>query len=112
MRFLLLVFLALPTFAQDRAWKLSVTSVAVSATLDAQSSWGGYEMNPIVGRGQFGARQAATSLSITAGVIALEYLVLRKHPQHKRLLTWTNFAIAGVRTGTAIRNYRLPGGPQ
>jgi len=98
--------------AQDRAWSISAGAFAVSAALDAHSSWGRYETNPIIGRGQFGSRQAATTLGISAGVITAEYLLLRKHPRLARTLTWTNFAITGIRFGTAARNYRLSGGPQ
>jgi len=68
---------------------------------------GAYELNPIVGRGPFGTRQAATSLGITAGVLVAESLIVRKWPKMRRAFTWTNFGIAGVRGGTAIRNYSL-----
>lgn len=109
MRALLLVLVALPALAQDSAWRASVAAVAASSALDVHSSFGAYELNPIVGRGQFGSRQASISLGITAGVLVFEYLVVRKHPRFERTLTWTNFAVAGARAGTAARNYRLGG---
>jgi hypothetical protein len=112
MKLFLFILLASFAMAQDRAWDVSVGAFAASAAVDAHSSWGRYELNPIVGTGQFGSRQAATTLSISASIIAAEYLLLRKYPRLARRMTWTNFAMAGIRFGTAARNYRLSGGIQ
>jgi len=106
----LLLFLSLPVLSQDqdqnRAWKLSVAAAATGTILDVQSSWGGYELNPVVGRGIFGVRQTVAVSVVTAGVMAFEYLLLRKHHRYARVLTWTNYIVAGAHTGAAVRNWR------
>lgn len=105
----LLLLLSIPVLAQDRAWKLSVVTVATSAVVDTQSSWDRYELNPALGRGTFGVRQAGVEVGVTAGMVLIERLILRRHPKYTRTMVWTNYVVASAHTGAAISNYRLSG---
>lgn len=89
------------------SWKASVFTLAASSTLDAASSWGLVEQNPILGRGTFGSRQVLIKGGITGGAILTEYLFVRKHPERKHVLTLLNFSASGVLVGVSIHNWRL-----
>jgi hypothetical protein len=70
------------------------------------SSWGQYELNPVLGRGQFGARQAVLSLGIGAGVVLGVDALGRKFPRLRKPLAVVLWLSAGARGGVAIRNWR------
>lgn len=84
---------------------ISQVFVASSAVADVQSSWGRYELNPVLGRGQFGARQAAISAGITGGLLLLERPLVRHHPSLRKPLTVVNFVVSGIRFGVAAQNW-------
>lgn len=104
---LFLLLLALPLYGQS--WlAASQVSLASSAVADVASSRGGWEANPVLGHGRFGPRQATISLSITAAVILAEKPLLRWSPKSRKLLTWLNFAGAGVHGAAAGHNLGTP----
>lgn len=74
--------------------------------MDIHSSWSNQEINPIVGRGTFGARQAAVSAGIIGGALAAEIVTLRKFPKMKKTFTIVNFAIAGTHGAAAVKNFK------
>jgi hypothetical protein len=94
-------------------WRYSVTALAVTNILDAQSSWGKRELNPDLSghQGTFGLHGALLKLGIQGGVFGLEYLVLHRRPGKNlyRVLSVFNFACAGVTGATAVHNYTIPG---
>jgi hypothetical protein len=102
--------LALRAFAQEadppHIWAFSVGFLAASEIVDVASSRGGNEMNPILGRGTFGAQQEATKSLLVGGIILAEWLILRHYPTHHRAAAIVNFAAGGVTTGVAVRNWR------
>lgn len=108
MRLAAIAIMALPLFGQERAidaYRASQLAFAAGATADIASSFGRTELNPILGRGQFGTQQAGRSIAISAGALLAGELIARKWPRSRKLLTWVNFASAGVRFGAAGRNW-------
>jgi hypothetical protein len=87
--------------------KYSQAFMLAGATADVVSSRGLIERNPLLGAGPFGARQAATSMAITAGLVALETPIVRRWPSMRRALTITNYLVGSIRFGVAAKNWRL-----
>ena len=92
---------------QDRWYRASLIAVGASQVADTASSWGQYELNPVLGTGRFGGRQTAIKSTLVGSVMATQFVDVRRHPRHKRIATIVNFALAGATTGIAIRNWRI-----
>ncbi len=92
-----------------KVWRVSATILAGAVAIDAASSRGGLEQNPLLGRGPFGARQTAIMAGTTAGSLIWQWRRARRRcPDDPR---WRNQAIAnflsaGVHAGVAIHNWR------
>jgi hypothetical protein len=112
------------TFAQNRDygerghkrsfwWKLSTVALAAATMVDASSSWGHVEVNPVLrgSNGQFGYQGIAMKALITSGVIGAQYIMLRNHPKAEKYGTLTNFALGGVLGAAAVYNFRLHAAP-
>ena len=98
--------IAAPLPAQ-RIYHLSVGAQVAAQGLDIGSSWGGIEANPVLGRGQrYGWKATTLKLGVSLGGLAVQHYVLRRHPRHRKVATFVNFATAGATTGVAIRNWR------
>jgi len=109
--FALLVLSMLTASAQERPrrnWNISVAFFAGAQAMDAVSSRGGIESNPVLGRGQFGASQAAIKAGIAGGVILSEWMILRRHPDTRRLWTWANYGAGTAVAAVAVRNWNQP----
>jgi len=70
--------------SQDRAYEWSVAAMGASQALDIHSSMGGYELSPVLGRGRFGARQISIKAAIVGGGLLVQWVVLRRYPEHRR----------------------------
>lgn len=92
---------------QDRWYNASLIAVGASQAADVASSWGGHELNPILGTGRFGGRQTGIKLGIVGSGLTAQYVAVRRQPRHKRTATIINFALAGVTTAVAVRNWRI-----
>ena len=92
---------------QDRWYRASLIAVGASQAADTASSYGGYELNPVLGTGRFGGRQVGIKVGVVGSGLAAQYIAVRKHPQHKRVATIVNFALAAATTGVAVRNWRV-----
>lgn len=92
----------------SRLYRWSVAVLAASTVADCASSMGGYELNPVLGRGRFGGRQMALAGGITGGLMLTQWLVVRRNPQAERPAAVANFAAAGLHGWVAQRNWRLP----
>lgn len=108
MKFLLILALCLPLRAQSLDWLTAsqVTMVSASA-VDAATSWGGDETNPVLGRGRFGRRQLATKSAIMAGLIIAERPLARRSVILRKSFTIANFVTAGILAGTAYQNSQI-----
>ena len=103
---LLIVLAALEETCKGQSLPVSQGAAMASSALDTASSWGGYELNPALGRGQFGMRQTAIKNSLTAGLLVAEVPLIRRYPRTKRAFIIANWAAAAIWTGAAIRNWR------
>ncbi len=107
----LLALSMLTAFAQDRPprnWNFSVAFFAGAQVMDTMSSRGAMEQNPVLGRGQFGARQMAIKAGIGSGMVLAERLIMRKHPETRSFWTWTNYATGTAIAALAVRNWSQP----
>jgi len=90
-------------------WKVSAAALAVATSVDAHSSWGRVEANPVLaGRnGRFGSQGVALKALITGGVLSAQYMMMKNHPKAEKYGTWTNFVLAGALGSAAAYNYNL-----
>ncbi|MBI3682833.1 MAG: hypothetical protein HY235_20870 [Acidobacteria bacterium] len=96
-----------------RWWKISVVVLAAATSVDAYSSWGSLEANPVLrnGNGRFGSQGVALKALIFGGTVGAQYLLLKSHPKSEKYGTLTNFALAGVLGAAAASNFQR-GAPQ
>src|SRR5580700_4735263 len=78
---------AAPGFAAAQArsytaWKISLGAVVASEAMDALSSRGLHELNPLLANseGQFGAKATLLKIGFTGALLGMEYIVMRSHP--------------------------------
>jgi len=92
-----------------RRWKMSVLPVFASQALDVTSSYGMRELNPMLASsdGSFGAKGAGIKLGATAGLLGVEYLIVRKYPRSARVFTKINWSVSIVTIGFAAHNYAI-----
>jgi hypothetical protein len=95
--------------AAVRAWKISVAPLLASQILDASSSYGMRELNPLLASadGGFDRKGAAIKMGITGAAMGVEYLVIRKYPRSARVISKLNWSTGIVTTGFAIHNYAI-----
>lgn len=111
---LLIMLLGLPAVSAEHAvakhsrlWRWSAAALALASVLDASSSIGLHEDNPVLGTGQFGMRAAAIKGGLVFGSLALQYWAARKHPSLEKPASIVNFSVAAGLTGIAIHNLRV-----
>jgi hypothetical protein len=92
---------------KSKLWRWSAAALASATTVDTISTVGLNEANPVLGTGRFGARAFSIKSGIVVGAVIAQTLVLKRTPQYQRNLAFANFAMAGLTTGVAIRNFRL-----
>jgi hypothetical protein len=92
------------------SYAASVAALVAANALDIHSSYGKYEVNPLVAGsgGRFTGRSIAVKSGIVAGTLVVQWLIVRKHPEWKAKLAWLNLGTAGVYSGIALRNYGVP----
>jgi hypothetical protein len=102
-----------------RMWKASVAALAGASAVDAASSWGGHELNPLLRgtNGNFGGRAVAIKAGLAGGILVGQYFALRHTarggetggPGGNTYATFgvVNFAAAAVLGGVAARNYGI-----
>jgi hypothetical protein len=95
-----------------KIWTASVAAVVAVNVLDARSSAGRYETNPLLqnGRGQFSAGRAiAIKSGATGGILLLQVLLRKRTPEQslEKPSAIVNFAAAAVVGATAYRNTRV-----
>ncbi len=75
-----------PQAAAYRGWQRSLIPLVAAQTLDIASSYGRPELNPLLASssGRFGVQAVGIKAGTTAGMVVLEYLLVRKHPAARR----------------------------
>lgn len=91
-------------------WKFSLLALAAAHSTDVATSWNKREMNPMLSpsSGAFGMQTLAIKLAITGGSIALQAILLRRHPELAKMFARINFVETGVIGATAIHNSFVP----
>jgi hypothetical protein len=92
-----------------RSWKISLIPLVASQGLDASSSWGMRELNPVLAdrNGAFSGKAAGVKFGAVGAFIGIEYLVIRKYPRSARVFAKMNWAGAILTTGFAVHNYSI-----
>jgi hypothetical protein len=92
-----------------RQWAISLAPLFASEALDAASSYGMRELNPLLAgsNGGFGMKATAIKFGVVGALAGAEYFVVRKHPASAKLFTIVNWVAAGATTGLAVHNYGL-----
>lgn len=95
----------------QKKWAISLAPLLVSESLDAASSYGMRELNPMLAApdGRFGMKAAVLKFGVAGGLMGVEYLLVRKYPRSAKFFTVINWTTAGATTGLAIHNYSLAG---
>jgi hypothetical protein len=89
-----------------KLWWASVAAVVVASALDAHSSWGKPELNPLLAGsgGQFGTRSLVVKSALTGGSVTALWFILRRHPGFERPAAATNTALAASFVAAAVHN--------
>ncbi len=92
----------------NRIWGGSMIAMLAATSMDAGSSWGKREGNPLLASsdGTFGPKGLSIKMGIAAGVIVPE-LLLRHHKDLKSKFAIGNFAEATIFSGVAIHNFGI-----
>ena|ERR1700683_137223 len=98
-----------PQVPLSASWKWSLAPLVASQALDISSSYGMRELNPLLAdrQGQFGAQSAVLKVGVTAGLIGVEYLIVKAHPASARMFTKLNWGAAALTTGFAVHNFAI-----
>ena len=92
--------------AWRRRWMWSLGPLVASEALDASSSYGLRELNPVLADsdGRFGMKAVGIKFSVVGGLVGVEYLLIKKFPGSAKFFSVVNFSAAGITTGLAVHN--------
>jgi hypothetical protein len=93
-----------------RQWAISLAPLVASQSLDAASSYGMRELNPLLASpdGGFGMKATGVKFGVAGALVGVEYFLVRKYPRSAKFFTIVNWTTAGATTGLAVHNFRLP----
>jgi len=110
----------LPCYGQEtpqtegkQRWLWSALALVAASALDAHSSHGRMETNPLLRgpNGAFNSRRAfIVKGAANGGILLLQAILIKKMPDRNlyKSFALTNSIMAGVTAGTAVRNYQMP----
>ncbi|MBV9154806.1 MAG: hypothetical protein JO097_00985 [Acidobacteriaceae bacterium] len=89
----------------NAVWITSMFAAAGASSLDAYTSWGKHESNPLLAssNGTFGTKGVVLKAGIAATVLVPQIL-LRKHREMKGLFASGNLGEAAIFSGVAVHN--------
>jgi len=92
-----------------RRWAVSLAPLFASEALDASSSYGMREMNPLLAspNGGFGMKATGVKFGVIGALAGVEYFLVRKYPRSAKAFAIVNWTAAGATTGLAVHNYGL-----
>lgn len=92
-----------------KSWKVSLAPLIASQALDASSSYGMRELNPLLAssNGGFEMKAASIKLGATGVIVGVEYLIVRKYPRSARVISKLNWTSGIVTTGLAVHNFAI-----
>jgi len=93
----------------QRQWAISLAPLFASQALDAASSYGMRELNPLLAspNGGFGMKATTLKFGVIGALAATEYFVVRKYPRSAKVFTIVNWTAAGATSALAVHNYSL-----
>lgn len=94
----------------QKRWIVSAAALAAAHVLDAVSSRGAPEVNPLMrnAQGQFSAGRAfAWKSAATGSMLGVEVWLIRRNPENAKRAAIVNFVAAGAVAGVAVRNSRV-----
>ena len=93
----------------DKIWTASIAALLGGTAMDAASSWGKAETNPILrsANGTFGMQGLLIKGGLAGAVIAPEIL-MRNNPEAKKKFAIVNFIAAGVFSAVVFHNLTIP----
>ena len=96
-----------------RHWAISAVALVAASALDAGSSWGRNEANPVLQQTghSFGGRSIGIKLGITAIPLLLQHLAARNNEGLYKPFALANYGGATFFTGVAVRNFGVPRAP-
>lgn len=103
---------------KKHVWKASIAVLGTATLVDAQSSWGRRELNPVLSGsgGRFGAQGVSIKAGIAAGAVLGQYFTLRRiektYGKEAAERGYFGFAMANLASGAAFgavaaHNYSL-----
>jgi hypothetical protein len=92
-----------------RQWAVSLAPLFASQALDAASSYGMLELNPLLASpdGRFGMKATTIKFGVIGALAASEYFLVRKYPRSAKVFTIVNWTTAGATSALAVHNYSL-----
>lgn len=92
--------------ASPTSYRASQAAFVAATVVDVLSSRGRYEINPLLGTGQFTvANQGAKLMGITGGVLLVQELLVRKFPRLRKGFMLVNFMGASSHGYAAAHNF-------
>lgn len=93
-----------------KQWQISLVPLFASESLDAASSYGMRELNPLLAgsNGGFGVKASAMKFGVVGALAGAEYLLVRKYPHSAKFFAIINWTTAGATTALAVHNFDLP----
>src|SRR5580704_3228598 len=88
------------------SWKWSLAPLVASQAMDAASSYGMRELNPLLAgpEGQFGIKATLLKAGVTAALVGAEYLIVKAHPRAAKIFTKINWSGAALTGAFAAHN--------
>lgn len=102
-----------PRFTVERhhskLWTFSAALLGAVTIADMQSSLGRQEANPFLAsqNGQFSGRGMALKGLMVGGVVGVQWLMLRNHPQASKYAAGANFAATALTGAAVIHNHMV-----
>lgn len=95
--------------ASLKSWKISLAPLVASQALDAASSYGMRELNPLLvsSNGGFEEKALFIKLGVTGASVGVECLIVRKYPRSARVISKLNWTSGIVTTSFAVHNYAI-----
>jgi hypothetical protein len=92
-----------------RQWAISLAPLFASEALDAASSYGLREQNPLLAgsNGGFGMKATGIKFGVVGALVAGEFFLVNKHPAAAKFFAIVNWVTAGATTGLAMHNFGL-----
>jgi len=93
----------------NKVWAASIAALLGGTTMDAASSWGKSESNPLLrsANGTFGMKGLMIKGGLAGAMIAPE-IMMRNNEDAKKKLAIVNFVAAGVFSAVVFHNLTIP----